>query len=196
LNSRVAPSQPPRLDRIRHYANDLAQGLGKVASKFVQDAVTGIYLAKSVNLTEIAHALDEDIAIHATQKRLSRNLGRANIRDAVSEALLTMAARRVHKDTTLNVHVRDLTKRYARKMQYLFSPEPSPVQNPNGYRICEVVACEPNSDRLTPIAAHLVSLATARRSLQPFAGYWRPPMVAASFIQAQVSMITAPKLKI
>jgi hypothetical protein len=142
---------------MRHYANDLAVGLGKVASKFVQDAVTGIYLAKSANLTEIAHALDEDIAIHATQKRLSRNLGRANVRDAVSQALLTMAARRVHKDAMLNVHVRDLTKRYARKMQDLFSPEPSPGQHPNGYRICEVVACEPDSDRSTPIAAHLWS---------------------------------------
>jgi hypothetical protein len=157
LNSTIAPPQPPQLDRMRHYANDLAVGLGKVASKFVQDAVTGIYLAKSANLTEIAHALDEDIAIHATQKRLSRNLGRANVRDAVSEALLTMAARRVHKDTMLNVHVRDLTKRYARKMQDLFSPEPSPGQHPNGYRICEVVACEPDSDRSTPIAAHLWS---------------------------------------
>jgi hypothetical protein len=145
------------MDRMREFAANLADGLGKVASKFVQDAVIGIYQAKSVNLTEVAHALNEDIAIHATQKRLSRNLGRADLREAVTQRLLTIAARRVRTETPLYVHVRDLSKRYARKMQYLLPQTSSDSDKSSGYRICEIVASEPGTDRYVPITTHLWS---------------------------------------
>jgi hypothetical protein len=143
--------------RTRAFAADLTGELGKVPAKFVEDAVTGIHRAGSVNLTEVARALEEPIAIHATQKRLSRNLARTDVREVVHGRLLGLAARRIRQDTPLFVHVRDLKKQYARKMEYLM-PDSDAVSGPDqGYRICEVVASEPMSDRYTPVIAHLWS---------------------------------------
>ena len=147
----------PYQDRLREFASDLACGLGKVSAKFVEDGLLGIYRAKSVNLTEVARTLDENIAIHATQKRLSRNLGHRELGRMIAANLLTFAARRVRQDTMLAVHVRDLKKRYARKMQYLLPADESPNSDFSGYRICEIVACKPGTDRYTPIASHLWS---------------------------------------
>jgi hypothetical protein len=158
LESRLnLQATPPHLARLREFARDLAFGLGKVSAKFVEDALVGIYLAKSVNLTEVAHALDENIAIHATQKRLSRNLGQPELGRLIAIRLLTFAARRVRQDTLLAVHVRDLKKRYARQMQYLLPLDESATSDASGYRVCEIVACEPGTDRYTPIASHLWS---------------------------------------
>ena len=47
---------------------------GRVRKKFVKCMLKGIQRKQSVNLTEIAKSLDEGIRLHATQKRLSRNL--------------------------------------------------------------------------------------------------------------------------
>lgn len=97
------PTQP-HADRLRKFDADLTGGLGSVRAKFVEDALMGIYRAKSVILTDLADALNE---VHATQKRLSRNLGHPGLGTSIADRLLTIAARRVRKDTLLVVHVRD-----------------------------------------------------------------------------------------
>jgi hypothetical protein len=56
--------------------------------------------------------------------------------------------------------VRRLNKKYARKMQYLYG-EPPNVHGSHGaddgYRVCEVLACETGARHFTPLAAHLWS---------------------------------------
>lgn len=144
-------------DRIRIFARGLTGSLGRVPARFVEDALAGIYTSRSVHLTDMAVALDEDIAVHATHKRLSRNLARLEVRETVTDCLLKIAARRVRKDTRLIVHVRNLHKKYARKMQYLLPEAGLPELDADGYRICEVVACELGASSYTPLIAHLWS---------------------------------------
>ena len=128
---------------IEKFAQSLGKGLGKVAGKFVQDAIIGIHDARSVNLTDIATVLHEDIDLHATHKRLSRNLGRPDLNQVVSDRLLELGARRVRKNTCLIVRIYDLHKKYARKMEYL--------DDSANYRVCEVIASDLGSRVYVPL---------------------------------------------
>ena len=135
--------------KARVVAATLSDGLGKVASRFVADMVTGLLLSGSVRLSRITRALDEGIPEHSTHKRLSRNLGRADVGRAVGRNLLQAAARLVGPDTLLVVDTFELVKPYAEKMQYLATPTVSAALPQNasregtgarGYDVCEIVA--------------------------------------------------------
>jgi hypothetical protein len=60
--------------QIHYFSGELCNGMGIVASRFVEKAVFGISASGSVQLTEIGRALEEKIPLHAAHKRLSRNL--------------------------------------------------------------------------------------------------------------------------
>ena len=126
----------------------LTAGLGKVASRFVEDMLLGMLVSGSVRLTEIARALGESIPMHATHKRLSRNLGNVRVGDVVAGNLLAEGARAVRDDVLLVIDLFEVVKPYAEKMEYLNSP-PLSVDDPagndrptddgnRGYHVCEI----------------------------------------------------------
>ena len=127
----------------------LSAGLGKVATRFVEDMLFGMLASGSVRLTEIARALGESIPMHATHKRLSRNLGNVRVGNVVASNLLAEGARVVRDDALLVIDLFEIVKPYAEKMEYLNSPS-SPVgeasdagpprENANrGYHVCEIL---------------------------------------------------------
>ena len=93
--------------------------LGRVREKFLRSMLIGIEHADSLNLTSIAGALDEGIRLHATQKRLSRNLDDQVLFDFLQNRLLSLATSDVSHDSWLVVHTYSLEKRYAKKIEYL-----------------------------------------------------------------------------
>ena len=93
--------------------------LGRVREKFLRSMLIGIEHADSLNLTSIAGALDEGIRLHATQKRLSRNLDDQVLFDFLQNRLLSLATTDISNDSWLVVHTYSLEKRYARKIEYL-----------------------------------------------------------------------------
>jgi len=140
--------------KVRAIGATLSVGLGKVASRFVNDMLAGMLIGGSVRLTEIARALDESIPLHSTHKRLSRNLGNPRIGSVVADNLLKDGAANVHGDSLLVVDLFEVVKRYAEKMQYLpasatVGDAPSPTngehegpteEGDRAYRVCEVFA--------------------------------------------------------
>ena len=126
----------------------LSVGLGKVASRFVEDMLFGMLASGSVRLTEIARALGESIPMHATHKRLSRNLGNVRVGNVVAGNLLAEGARVVRDHALLVIDLFEVVKPYAEKMEYLHSPSPPvgdvsdagpPKGHGNrGYHVCEV----------------------------------------------------------
>lgn len=125
----------------------LTAGLGKVASRFVEDMLLGMLISGSVRLTEIARALGESIPTHATHKRLSRNLGNVHVGDVVAGNLLAEGAQVVRDDVLLVIDLFEVVKPYAEKMEYLNSPslvsEPAGNNRPEtdtnrGYHVCEI----------------------------------------------------------
>ena len=143
--------------KFYEFTDQLASGLGKVSRRFVGDVLVGMLRSRSVRLWDIAAALDKPVRIHATHKRWSRNLARQEWGDTISRNLLSMTARRVKQETPLVTHVYPLQKKYARKMEFLVDAEALPETGYPAYQVCEVVAYDPISGVLMPIAAHLWS---------------------------------------
>ena len=132
------------VDLVRKKARALAfrfsEGLGKVHSRFVADMLSGLLLSGSVRLTEVARALGEPIPEHSTHKRLSRNLGNAEVGHVVAGNLLQAAAELIDTDTALVVDSFEIVKPYAQRMQYL-APAGDRAHGPRkGYSVCEVVS--------------------------------------------------------
>ena len=142
-----------RRDDLSLFCEKISQGLGKVAARFVRDMVTGIHRSRSVRLMDVARILDEKIPLHATHKRLSRNLANAATGQTVADNLLRMACDRVTGNTRLLLQHFDVEKRYAEKMEFL-SPldDDGPSSAKRGYRLCEVVASDIGSQSFHPVA--------------------------------------------
>ena len=111
----------------------MADSVGRVGYKFLADMLDGIQRTRSVNLTTIARGLNESIRLHATHKRLSRNLDDAEILSAFSRAVLSRGASYVKSDTRLIVTMHDLNKKYASKIQYLSDKEEHQF---SGFKVC------------------------------------------------------------
>ena len=132
----------------------LGANFGRVGGKFVSNMLVGIHRTQSVNLTNIAKGLHEGIRLHATHKRLSRNLDDIELAHSLSDALLKLGAARVQADTRLIVHVHELKKKYACKIEYL----PHSDNDTSGcFKVCEILASDPASDTYFPLLASVWS---------------------------------------
>jgi hypothetical protein len=117
--------------------------MGTVASRFIEEAVFGISSSGSVRLTEIGRALEEKIPLHATHKRLSRNLADQSLEHNIGSNVLKLGSSRIKENTLLIVDPSDIQKKYAKKMQYLAKVRDAREDTiENGYSLCEVVGCE------------------------------------------------------
>ena len=70
------------------FSGTLSAGLSNPARRFVAEALYGIMARRSVRLTEIGRALEESIPLAKTETRLSRNLGRPELRERLEAAVL------------------------------------------------------------------------------------------------------------
>ncbi len=145
-------------EQIHRFSGELSKGLGLVSTRFVEEMIYGLSSGGSVRLTEIGRSLEEDISLHATHKRLSRNLARKNLGTRISQEVLALGARRIKKDTLLIVDPSDLTKKYAEKMEYLAEiRDASEKTIGSGYWLCEIIGCEVGSNEITPLSEALWS---------------------------------------
>ncbi len=144
--------------QIHYFSGELCTGFGKVSSRFIEEAIFGISASGSVRLTEIGRALEERIDLHATHKRLSRNLADKKLESAVEEKVIQLGSKRINQDTLLVVDPSDLQKKYAQKMEYLAEVrDGSEGTIGKGYWLCEVVGCEVGANEITPLAQELWS---------------------------------------
>jgi hypothetical protein len=145
-------------EKIVHFSGELSKGLPKTAQRFVSEMAYGIQAKQSVVLTEIARALEEPISIKKSEARLSRQLARGGLATILQDNLLAHAASRIKKDTLLIIDPSDITKKYARKMQYLATVrDGSEGQLADGYWVCNVIGAELNHSGIIPLYQHLYS---------------------------------------
>jgi len=144
--------------QIHYFSGELCNGMGTVASRFIEEAVFGISSSGSVRLTEIGRALEEEIPLHATHKRLSRNLADKDLEHSLGKSILRLGSKRVKENTLLIVDPSDIQKKYAKRMQYLAKVRDGSEDTiGNGYSLCEIVGCEVGSNEITPLAQALWS---------------------------------------
>ena len=135
-------------------SGELGPQLGKVGIKFIRSMLLGISRSRSVNLTDISQALDEKISLHATHKRLCRNLEDRELSANLADRLLRLGAEKVGPDTRLIIHLYELNKKYARKMEYLSTRD---ELDGAGFKVCEILASEPESDTYIPLTVNVWS---------------------------------------
>ena len=144
--------------QIHKFSGELCSRMGKVPSRFVEEMMFGLSARGSVRLTEIARSLEENIELHATHKRLSRNLADKNLAPEIEHKMLELGAKRITQKTLIIVDPTDLQKKYAEKMQYLATVrDASDKTIGKGYWLCNVVGCEVGSHKITPLAQDLWS---------------------------------------
>ncbi len=144
--------------QIHYFSGELCKDMGRVASRFVEEAVFGISCSGSVRLTQIARALEEQISLHATHKRLSRNLADESLEHKIGCNVLMLGSKHINENTLLIVDPSDIQKKYAQKMQYLTEVhDGSDDRIAKGYWLCEVVGCEVGSNEIIPLAQELWS---------------------------------------
>jgi hypothetical protein len=137
--------------RIHGFSGKLCYGLGKVASRFVEEMIYGIQVRGSVRLSEVARSLGEGIRLKKVIDRLLRNLGRAKLWEHIGEAVLNEGAVRIARDSLLIVDLRDITKKYARKMECL-----ARVRD-GSEKVLGRVGAEVNSQEIIPLVHKLYS---------------------------------------
>lgn len=140
-------------EQIHRFSGELSERFGQVSTRFVEEMIYGLSSGGSVRLTEISRSLEEDIPLHATHKRLSRNLAKQDLEKEIGQKVLEHGACRVQKDTLLIVDPSDLTKKYAEKMEYLAQVrDGSDKTIGSGYWLCDVIGCNVGSNEITPLA--------------------------------------------
>jgi len=145
-------------EKIVHFSGELSRGLPKTAQRFVSEMVYGIQAKQSVVLTQVARALEEPISIKKSEERLSRQLSREGLGAVLRDNLLAKAAGRIQDDTLLIIDPSDITKKYARKMQYLATVrDGSEGQLADGYWVLNVVGAEVEHNGIVPVYQHLYS---------------------------------------
>lgn len=145
-------------EQIHQFSGEVCTKLGKVSTRFVEEMIYGMCASGSVLLSQVARTLEEPIELHATHKRLSANLDKEKLEETLSEAVLAQGAKRIKEDTLLIVDPSDITKKYAKKMEYLAEVrDASEKKLGDGYWLCEVVGCETGEHDITPLAQILWS---------------------------------------
>ena len=146
-------------EQVQKFSGEVSAGMGQVARRFVGEMLYGIQASQSVMLTEIVRSLEESSSIKKTEERLSRNLRRKELGRCVQDNVLRMARGRVRSDTLLILDLSDVTKPYARKMQYLARVrDGSEGELGNGYWTLHVVGAELDRAELVPLYQRLYSV--------------------------------------
>lgn len=145
-------------EQMQVFSGKVCVGLPKVAQRLVREVLYGVQARGSVRLSEIARALGEATAMKKVIERLGRGLERRGLRHQVRKNLLALAAPRIDNETLLVVDPTDLTKPYAKKMEYLARVrDASEKEIADGYWCCEVVAAHRGSAKVMPLYQELYS---------------------------------------
>jgi len=142
--------------QITRFAGRLTEGMDRVTRRWVSEMLYGIQASKDVKVSEVARSLNEPIALIKTENRLCRNLAEEDVTDRINRWTAWEGAAAVDEETVLAIDLGDVRKSYAKKMEYLGQVRDGDAgEIVPGYWVCEVVAANPNGDRLTPLYGEL-----------------------------------------
>lgn len=145
--------------QLTKFAAQLCVGLSKPLAGFVSEMLFGIQSSQDVKLSNIARALQENIALIRTEKRLSRNLKSADVEKELTPQLARMGSARVQANTVLALDLSDIRKEYAQKMEHLaVVRDGSTGELHQGYWLCDVTAAEVNGTEIVPLYQKLFSV--------------------------------------
>lgn len=145
--------------QLTKFSSEFCAGLSKPLGRFVSQMLFGIQSSQDVKLSNIGRALQEDIPLIRTEKRLSRNLKSAELEKELTPQLVKMGSPRVQPNTVLALDLSDIRKEYAQKMENLATVrDGSTGELHQGYWLCDVTAAEVNGSEIVPLYQKLFSV--------------------------------------
>lgn len=145
-------------EKISKFSGVISSGLGKVAGRFIGDLIYGIQASQSVVLSDTGRALEEVISLKKTEERLSRNLIRGELEDVINHNVASLGASHIKDETLLVIDVGDLSKKYAKKMEYMAKVwNGSEGKVTDGYFMLHVIGTELDSNDIVPLYQGLFS---------------------------------------
>jgi len=147
------------VEQMERFSGKLCMGLPKVCGRFVFEMLYGMMTRGSVRLSEIGRALEEPIPLKKSISRLSRQLSREGLGEALSDSIIRDGARLIGEGTLLIVDISEVTKKYAQKMEYLALVRDGSDggELKNGYWTCNVTGAEVGEAEITPLYHTLYS---------------------------------------
>lgn len=145
-------------EQMHVFSGKLSAGLPKVAGRFLEEAIFGIQARQSLRLSEWGRALHEEIPLIKTINRLSRQLNRSGLWESITAKILQLARDKVGDQTLLVVDISDISKSYAKKMEYLYRVrDGSKDELADGYWNMHVIAGESGRSEVIPLYHRLYS---------------------------------------
>jgi hypothetical protein len=118
----------------------------------------GIQSSQDVKLSNISRALQEEITLIRTEKRLSRNLKSVELEKELTPQLVRMGSLRIQPNTVLALDLSDIRKEYAQKMENLATVRDGSAGELHlGYWLCDVTGAEVNGSEIVPLYQKLYS---------------------------------------
>jgi len=145
-------------EQIHEFSGKLSPHFSVPKRRFVEEMIYGIQAKQDVKLSQIARSLEEDIPLRKTENRLSRNLDAEGMDGVLVDSLIKLGSHGVHRDTLLILDISDVSKRYAKRMEYLGRVrDGSSGELSDGYWTCAVMGCEAGKERVVPLYHALYS---------------------------------------
>lgn len=106
-------------EQLNRFITRVLPDTGKTGNRFIREMSYGILKSGDVKTSNIARALDEDIDISDTVKRLYNNNSVRDYSEMIESAMVKSYHREFDNDTVIAIDHTDLTKPYAEKMENL-----------------------------------------------------------------------------
>jgi uncharacterized protein YifE (UPF0438 family) len=106
-------------EQLNKFITRVLPDAGKIGNRFIREMSYGILKSGDVKTSNIARALDEEIDISDTVKRLYNNNSGRDYSKMIESAMVKSYHRAFDDDTVIAIDHTDLTKPYAEKMENL-----------------------------------------------------------------------------
>ena len=144
--------------KISNFSGELSKNLDKTCGRFVDECLYGILSSESVLLTEIGRSLTSNVSLKKIEERFCRQLAKENIHKCIHQTIAKLAAPKIGDDTLLILDQSDLTKKYAKKMEFLARVRDGSEKDfGNGYNTVNIIAATLESNSITPLYHGLYS---------------------------------------
>jgi len=144
--------------QLEKFVEVISKGLTKPKKKFVHQMLFGIQSSRDIKLSEVARSLNEEIKLLKTEMRLSRNLQDETLYSEINRRLIEHSKDKIDRDTVLALDLTDISKPYAKKMDFLSLVWDGVNKKPTkGYWVLEVIGANIYKDCLYPLYSELYS---------------------------------------
>jgi len=145
-------------EQIEIFCKRITGGMKKDKKRFLNEMIFGIQAGRDIKLSNISRSLDEKIKLIKTENRLSRQINGEDLTERINKEIIKDGANKIEEDTVLALDLSDISKRYAKKMEYMDEVwNGSEERIDKGYWICEVIGAGVKSDWVIPLYGKVYS---------------------------------------